>query len=237
MNSSVLALSLALIVSTVSLGAASAGAKAAAPATASTIDGKVVESMNAAGYTYFLVETGSRKVWVAATQFAVKAGDRVVVADGMPMTNYHSKTLNRTFDVVYFTGSVAVNGKPAASHTATPAAPAAKSLPAADLANIARATGGQTVAEIYAAGAKLAGKQVVLRGRVVKYNGGILGKNWLHVRDGSGAEGSNDLTITSLDKARVGDLVLVTGVLATNRDFGGGYKYPLIIEDAALLVE
>ena len=106
-----------------------------------------------------------------------------------------------------------------------------------DLSNIKRAANGQTVAEIYAGSAKLAGEKVTFRGRVVKFNGGIMGKNWLHVRDGTGSDGSNDLTITSQGKAKVGDLVLVTGVLATNRNFGGGYKYPVIIEDATVVVE
>lgn len=235
MKSPVLVLAFALTAAPVFASAPKAGAQAAAPSAATAIDGKVAEAMNAAGYTYFLVDTGSRKVWVAATEFSVKPGDRVTVNDGMPMNNYHSKTLNRTFDVVYFTGSVAVNGKTAApaAAVASPAKPATT----VDLSNIKRADGGHTVAEIYAAGVKLSGQKVVLRGRVVKFNGGIMGKNWLHVRDGTGGEGSNDLTITSQGKAKVGDLVLVTGVLAANRDFGGGYKYPLIIEDATITVE
>ena len=104
--------------------AASAGEKAmpTAPAQAGAITGKVVESMNAASYTYVLVDTAKSQVWAAAPQFPVKVGDTVVVADAMPMTNYHSKTLNRTFDVVYFSGYVTVNG--AAPMAAVRAAPA-----------------------------------------------------------------------------------------------------------------
>lgn len=214
----------------------SASAAPAAPVAAfAAIEGKVAETMNAAGYTYVLVDTGQQKVWIAATALEVKAGDRVVMTEGMPMANYHSKTLNRTFEVVYFTDHVTVNGKtnpPAAAAKGT-----APSTPAPDLSNIKRADGGQTIAEVYAGAPKLTGRKVALRGRVVKYNGGILGKNWLHLRDGSGAEGTNDLTITSLGKAKVGDLVVVTGTLAANRDFGGGYHYPLIVEDATLVVE
>jgi hypothetical protein len=71
----------------------------------------------------------------------------------------------------------------------------------------------------------------------VKFNGGILGKNWLHVRDGSGAEGTNDLTVTTDAVVKVGDLVLVTGTLASDRDFGSGYKYALIVENAKVKVE
>ncbi len=123
----------------------------------------------------------------------------------MPMAKYHSKTLNRTFDVVYFSGNIIVIG--GAPMSAVPAAPALSAgastksgelpkghpaIPAAaapvgpDLTNIKRADGGQTVTEIVTGKAKFAGKSIAVRGRVVKYNGGILGKNWLHVRDGSG---------------------------------------------------
>lgn len=226
------------------------GAASAAPAVAAQanlLEGKVVETMNAASYTYVQVETGGQKVWAAAPQFSVKAGDTVSIGDARPMPNYHSKTLNRTFDVVYFSGDVRVNGqRPAQDAAAAPSAdlpaghpaPGVKAGPAApDLSGIKKAANGQTVAEIYADKAKLTGKPVAVRGRVVKFNAMIMGKNWIHIRDGSGAEGTNDLTLTTLDKAKVGDLVVITGELKANRDFGGGYRYPLIVEDAKVAVE
>ena len=239
----------------VALNAAEKAAPAA-PAQTNAITGKVVETMNAASYTYVQLDSGKNKVWAAAPQFAVKVGDSVVVADAMPMEKYHSKTLNRTFDVVYFSGHVTVNG--AAPMSAVPTAPAMSAgastaggelpkghppIPTAttpvgpDLKNIQRADGGQTVHEIVTGKAKFAGKAIAVRGRVVKFNGGILGKNWIHVRDGSGAEGTNDLTVTTDAVVKVGDLVLVTGTLATDRDFGSGYKYPLIVENAKVVVQ
>lgn len=215
---------------------------AAAP---NEIKGKVVEVINAAGYTYVSVDTGAKKVWAAATQFAVKNGDEVVLSEAMPMSNYHSKTLNRTFDVVYFSGQATVNGRasggaaaasaslPAGHPSTSPAAAAA----GPDLKGIAKAANGQTVAEIHTGKAKLAGKPIAVRGRVVKFNSMIMGKNWLHLRDGSGAEGTNDLTVTTSAKVKVGDLVVVTGRLSVDRDFGSGYKYGLIVEDATVVVE
>jgi ribosomal protein S17 len=135
------------------------------PAKSGGLAGKVVETMNAASYTYVLIDTGAKKVWAAAPQFAVKVGDAVTVAEGMPMTNYHSKTLDRTFEVVYFSGSVGVNGAstsplaaPAAGaelpkgHPPTGAAATAPATP--DLSGIKRAANGQTVAEIYQAAEK-----------------------------------------------------------------------------------
>ncbi|MBL9211938.1 MAG: hypothetical protein JNL92_15880 [Opitutaceae bacterium] len=206
--------------------------------------GKVVETMNAASYTYVLIDTGAKKVWAAAPQFSVKVGDTVVVAGGMPMTNYQSRALNRTFDLVYFSGNVTVNGAAVAGPGGadTPKAFAGNLPPGhpttsrgpgpVDLTGIKRAENGQTVEEIIKGKAKFAGKRIAVRARVVKYNAGILGKNWLHIRDGSGGEGTNDLTVTTSGTAKVGDLVLVTGVLSVDRDFGSGYKYGLIVEDA-----
>ena len=219
----------------------------AAPDAAGAISGKVVETMNAASYTYVLIDTGAKKSWVAAPQFAVKVGDTAAIADAMPMKNYQSKTLNRTFDVVYFTGNISVNGAPAAPSNTTPVpAPTTTTLPsgrptmpaktAPDLTGIKRAENGQTVAEVITGKTKFAGKPVAIRARVVKYNAQILGKNWLHIRDGSGAPGTNDLTVTTAATVKVGDLVLVTGKLGIDRDFGSGYKYPLIIEDATVVV-
>ena len=85
---------------------------------------------------------------------------------------------------------------------------------------------------------QLAGQPVVFRGKVVKTNPNIMGKNWLHVRDGSGAEGTNDLTVTTAGTApNVGDTVVVKGTVALNKDFGMGYQYDIIVEDAEVTVE
>lgn len=154
------------------------------------------------------------------------------------MVNYQSKTLNRTFDVVYFTGSVTVNGGAQAGDLPKGHPAINGGGPAAiDLSGIKRAANGQTVAEIFSDKAKLVGKAVSVRGRVVKFNANILGKNWLHIRDGSGTEGTNDVTITTSATAKVGDLVVISGKLSADRDFGSGYRYGLIVEDAAVTVE
>jgi len=131
---------------------------------------------------------------------------------------------------------------PAASAPAA-GVPAPHPIPAAppgtvDLSGIATADGGKTIAEVFAEKDQLAGQAVVIRGRVVKTNPGIMGRNWLHIRDGSGAEGTNDLTVTTIDVLPdVGDTVLVTGAIEVNKDFGMGYHYAVIIEDADVVVE
>jgi len=237
---------------------------AAAPPANKGFSGKVVETMNAASYTYVLIDTGSEKRWVAAPQFPVKIGDTVAVPAGMEMKDYHSKTLNRDFASVYFTGGVRVNGKatdedptlsaglrelpqghpPIAGSAPQPKMPdghpqiGAKTTAAApDFSKIKKAQGGKTVAEIYSGKAKLNGQQTSVRGKVVKYNEQIMGKNWIHIQDGTGAIGSNDLLVTSATAVKVGDTVLVTGKVVTDKDFGSNYKYAIMIEDAKVVAE
>jgi hypothetical protein len=93
----------------------------------------------------------------------------------------------------------------------------------------------RTVAEVWSQRSALKEKSVTLRGKVVKFNPGIMGKNWVHVRDGSGTAGKdNDLTITTDDQTAVGEVVLVKGTVRVDKDFGAGYAYPVIVENAKL---
>ena len=162
--------------------------------------------------------------------------------------------LNRTLgSLIVLTVALAVTGcnkEPAATTAAAPETPAPSTPPAAphpapaapattvDLAGIAKADGGKTIAEVFAEKDQLAGQPVVFRGKIVKTNPNIMGKNWLHVRDGSGAEGTNDLTVTTAGTVpNVGDTVVVKGTVALNKDFGMGYQYDVIVEDAEVTVE
>ena len=231
-------------------------APAAPVAAEDNISGKVAETMTTAGYTYVLVDHAGKKDWAAAPEFAVKVGDTVSFAASMPMPNYHSKSLNRDFELVYFAGNITVNGggSQAALPPGHPALGGAgdKALPPGhpalnqksaspnlDLTGIKRAKDGKLVAEIISGAAKLAGKEVTVRGKVVKYNAEIMGKNWLHIQDGSGsaAKKDNDLLVTTLTAAKVGDTVLVAGKIAVNQDFGAGYKYAVMLADAKVTVE
>jgi hypothetical protein len=223
------------------------------PATAPGKTGKVTETMNAAGYTYVQVDTGKEKFWAAAPETKVKVGDSVVVPEGMPMPNFESKALNRKFDVVYFVPALMVNGAAPAGMTGAmpeghppatgmpPGMPGAGGAPKVsapadiNLKGIKKAD--QTVADIFSQKSALAGKPVKIRGKVVKFSPEIMGKNWLHIQDGSGQAGSNDLTVNSSSVAKVGDTVVVSGKLTVAKDFGYGYQYDVIVEDAQITKE
>ncbi|MEI6127061.1 MAG: DNA-binding protein [Pseudomonadota bacterium] len=204
--------------------------------------GTVVETMNTAGYTYVQVDTGKEKIWAAAPECQVKVGDKVTVPPGAPMKNYFSKTLNRTFETVYFVGGIGTPGAAAAPASAGHGSsmkekPAPAPAAVVDFKGIKKPEGGKTVEQIFAEKKTLAGKMVTLRGKVVKFNAEIMNKNWAHLQDGTGAEGSNDLTVTTGDTVKVGDTVLVNGAVVLDKDFGYGYKYDVLIDNATIKAE
>lgn len=206
--------------------------------------GTVVETMSTGNYTYVKVDTGSEKIWAAAPQFQVKVGDKVTFPEGVPMKNYHSKTLKRTFDLVYFVSNITVAGVNHISsqfsegrHGGTQSHTSAPSSVKVDLSGIKKPEGGKTIAEIYAEKDVLSGKKVMVRGKVVKFSSQIMGKNWIHLQDGTGSQGTNDLTITTSSGVKVGDTVLATGVVVKDKDFGYGYVYSVIMEDAKIKIE
>ena len=205
--------------------------------------GMALETIKADRYTYVQVDTGSEKIWAATPEFLGKVGDTVVVPKGLAMQNFHSKTLERDFEVVYFVGAITVAGNDqgpsqmAQTSFMHPPKSDKGSKSQTEVSGITRAKDGKNVAEIFAGSGELAGKQVMVRGKVVKFLPQIMGKNWLHLQDGSGVEGTNDLTVTTETTVKVGDVVLVSGVVSVDRDFGYGYEYEVILEDAEVTVE
>ncbi len=216
--------------------AAAAHTNAGSPsANPGILNGKIVETMNAAGYTYILLDTGAQKVWAAASETSVAVGQRVSMPAGQVMTNFPSKSLNRTFDKIVFTSGIYPEGTrekvTGQDHGMTGRGRTV--VTDAHVENVARAAGGYTVKEILDQGSALSGQQVKVRGRVVKFSAGIMGTNWIHIQDGT----AGDLTVTTDTIVNNGDLVMVEGVLSVNKDFGAGYVYPAIIEKATVSKE
>ena len=218
-------------------------AEAGAPST--RLEGKLLEKIDAPPYTYLKIKTASAETWAAVPKADVAVGQQVTVVDAMPMEKFESKTLKRTFDVVYFgnvpgPGAAAAAGAPAGAEggagMAAQHAVAASGPSEVGDVKVAKATGAdaRTVAEVWAQRKALKDKPVTIRGKVVKFNPGIMGKNWLHLRDGSGTadKKDNDITITTADTVAVGDVVTAKGKVLVEKDFGAGYAYPVIIEEA-----
>jgi len=206
-------------------------------AAAAPLKGEVVETMDAGPYTYLRLKTTEGEIWAAVNKAEVKKGASVTILDPMMMTQFESKTLNRTFDKIIF-GSLAGAGTAATTGEVLSAHSGATRPPEVPVEKVAKATGpdARTVAEVVGQSAQLKNKTVVVHGKVVKFSANIMGKNWLHIRDGSGsaAAGSHDLLVTTKQAAKVGDVVAARGVVRTDQDFGMGYSYKVMLEDASL---
>ncbi|HSN51497.1 MAG TPA: hypothetical protein VLS87_03125 [Woeseiaceae bacterium] len=224
----------------------------ATPVPPGMVRGTVLETMDSGGYTYAFLETGQDQRWVAALQTPVAVGDVVQVDAGMIMTDFTSNTLGRSFDVVYFVSGLQnlTSGSPPPPQAAA-GMPAAGGMPAGHpdisgggsaataAAGVEAFEAGKDIAYVYANKDELAGSEITLRGKVVKYNPGILGWNFIHIQDGSGdaAAGTNDLIVTTKAATAVGDTVVLTGNIVLDKDFGAGYSYPVLLEDASISTE
>ncbi len=211
------------------------------PSAGNTVEGKVLEVKNVDNFTYFRLMTNTGETWAAVINAQVKKGDTVTIENAVVMQNFESKALKRTFKTILF-GNLGGASKAAVSSPALGASFAInpKKLDKINEApiSIPKASGANamTVAEIVTKVAELKGKPVVVRGQVVKYNAEIMGKNWIHLRDGSGSEAdnTNDILVTTTSKANVGDVVTVKGIVNADQDFGAGYAYKVLIEKATL---
>lgn len=223
------------------LAAALAAASLAGLATAATpqngtISGEVLEARSVEGYTYLRLRTATGETWAAVPTTTLKTGERVTLADPMVMENFESKSLKRKFDRIVFAtvaGNEAATAAANAAHAAPPKAAAPAPAPVGKVAKASEADA-KTVAEVSTSKAALKDRSVTVRGQVVKVNSGILGKNWLHLQDGTGkaADGSDDLIVTTTDAAAVGDVVTISGTVRTDVNVGSGYAYAVLVENA-----
>jgi hypothetical protein len=204
--------------------------------TPEVLAGKVLETMDAGGYTYLRLDTAAGPAWAAVEQSTVKKGARVTVVGSVAMDGFESRTLGRRFDRIVF-GALEAAGEAEQAAPARSRAVAGGPVETGSI-EVARATtaDGRTVAEVFAQRAALDTKSVAVRGKVVKFLPGIMGRNWLHLRDGTGSPAGedHDLTVTTSESAAVGDVVLVRGTVRKDLDFGAGYAYAVLVEEAKL---
>jgi len=201
------------------------------------ISGKVLATMDARSYTYVQIDTGAETVWAAGPKTPVRAGDNVTLAPGTLMRDYHSATFDRTFAQIYFVPAIHADTCPAPHTTPQgPTLPSRNGGAASVAASLQSLPGGHTIAELRQQRDQLNGTQVTLRGVVTKVNEQIMGRNWVHLQDATTVDGA-DLTVTTTQQAAAGQIVIVRGTLACDRDFGYGYRYDILVEDAQLTIE
>lgn len=189
-------------------------------------NGTVLETMEGGGYTYIKLDQDGNILWIAVRRADVAVGDKVEYVEQMRMPNFTSKTLNKSFDEIVF---AKLSGEHA---TASPMQP----VPEIAVGDepIEKAEGGYTIAEVFANKEALKGKLIRVRGRVVKVSQAIMYRNWIHLKDGTGEKGSDKIVFRSEDQvAEVGSIVTAEGRLETEKDFGYGYRYEVLVEDAS----
>lgn len=207
----------------------------------------VQEVLQAGQYTYLKVKEGSDELWIAVNAVQAEVGKTYYYKDGMEMKNFHSKELNRDFPMVYFIDKISTDPEMKASSEAVSGhgqmgdmggqnamlQPVKPQMEKQDV-KVTPATGGITIADLYAKKDKYSDKSVKIRGQVVKFSPEIMGKNWIHIQDGTDNNGDFDLTVTTMATAKVGDVITIEGKVALDKDFGAGYFYKVIVEDASV---
>lgn len=208
------------------------------------LSGKVVETMNAGGYTYVHLEKNGKKTWAAIPAMEVKVGQELTLQPGVEMNNFTSKSLKRTFESIIFSGGLMqAGGKPAGGDKSASShhgggGKATETAKVSEKISVEKAAGpdAYTVSEIHEKAAALNEKTAVVRAKVVKVSEGIMGKNWVHLQDGSGdaSLGTHKLVVTSQELPAVGDVVTMKGTIYKDKDFGAGYKYAVIMEKGTI---
>jgi starvation-inducible outer membrane lipoprotein len=195
----------------------------------------VKEILDTDKYTYMAVEEDGEEFWVAVTKRPIEVGATYYFQNGLLKKNFFSKEYNRVFETLYLVGDLRQQpkGAPASGGSAVDQALSQLQESAVEPpTNITPAEGAIQLSELFSDMEKYNGKTVTVTGKIVKVNPMIMGRNWLHLQDGSGD--GLDLTVTSEQNIPIGHVVTLEGVIALDKDFGAGYRYDIIMEGAVI---
>jgi hypothetical protein len=197
---------------------------------------KVEEVIQTSAYTYLKVSENGAEKWIAVNRQEAAAGEVYYFDQALEMNNFKSKELDRTFESIYFVQEISKQPLAAAAAASPHGNAMGKvSVTQKEGISVAPAENGLSIAKLYSSKSDYAGKVIKMKGQVVKVNEEVMGKNWVHIQDGTNEGDHFDLTITTLEKVAVDDVVTFEGVITLDKDFGYGYSYELIMEDAKLV--
>ena len=198
----------------------------------------VQEVIQARAYTYLNVKEKDSDFWIAITKREIEVGETLSFAGGLAMKNFESKDLQRTFEMIYFVDNI-VGNKPLSTVSKQSVEIPHRMKPVIEKKEISiePIKGGITIGELFSNKDLYANKTVRIKGQVTKVNRAIMGKNWIHLQDGTSGSGNYDLTITTQDEVSLDDVVTFEGTIVLNRDFGAGYAYDCLMEEAKLQSE
>lgn len=201
---------------------------------------KAKEVIQSSAYTYVLAEENGAEFWMAVSRSEIKPGKTYYFSQVMEMENFQSKELDRFFEIIYFVGNLSDMPIPASGQAAAQSMAPATTGMRPDISRsdvvIEPVEGSISLAELWEKRETYENQIVKVVGQVAKYNPGIMSRNWVHIQDGTGSEEFFDLTITTQDMVSPGDVVLFEGKIALKKDFGAGYFYEIIMEEAKATV-
>lgn len=191
----------------------------------------VDEVLHTSRYTYLNVTEDEQQFWIAIPRKEVEKGGPYYYRGGLKKTNFKSVEHDRVFETVYLVSDVAKDPGMIGMAGSNPHA----DMPVENVSGkMDPPPGGITLSELFANKEKYNGQTVRVRGKCVKLNNMIMNRNWIHIQDGT-LEEDMDLTVTTTENVPIGAVVAFEGTIALNRDFGAGYKYEIIMENAQLL--
>ncbi len=197
--------------------------------------GMVEEVLQATSYTYLKLKEADGEHWIAITKRELNPGTAVYYKPDLEMKDFKSKDLQRTFASIYFVS--AISNRPDLNGTTKGMGMGSshRKAPAASTISVEQPKDGVSIAQLAKERAAYEGKIIKVRGQVTKYNPNIMSRNWVHIQDGTSHGNVFDLTITTNDEVHKGDTVTFKGRIVLNKDFGAGYKYAIIMEEAEVV--
>jgi len=198
---------------------------------------KVLEIRHTSSNTYMKVSEGHLEYWIAVVKTEAVPGDVFYFDEALQMTDFRSSELDTVFSNLYMIKELRsdLDENQQVIRPATATDPKQNEF-RTDI-KISRPSGVESIAGILENKDRLGGKEILVKGQVIKVNDEVMGRNWIHIQDGTRFGEAFDLTITSREFFTIGQIVTFKGTLNINKDFGAGYFYPVILEDAVLVPE
>ncbi|NNE26728.1 MAG: hypothetical protein HKN09_07780, partial [Saprospiraceae bacterium] len=186
----------------------------------------VVQKLPTEKYVYLEVVEQSDTFWIATRKQDVDINGIYFYREGLLKTRFESKEFNRIFDTIYLVSNIVPSNH---GNTGTQEQVIKTDAPSqAPVTNRVK-EGSILIKDLLEQQEELEGEVVQLTGMCTKVNPNIMGRNWVHLKDGSADD--FDLVITTNQRVMEGETLTMQGVVVLNKDFGAGYRYNLILEE------
>ena len=195
----------------------------------------VEETLDTEKYSYLQVKEGEEKFWIAISKRDISVGETYIYKGGLLKRNFFSREFNRVFETVYLVSNIRKKINPnstASNGEMAEKIPVAESLPDLKVEKIEPTSGAISLADLFSNMPDYNGQTIKITGKCMKVNPKIMNRNWIHIQDGSGE--NLDLTVTTMENIPLGAVVSLEGKIALDKDFGAGYRYDIIMEEAVM---